>query len=435
VGQVSPASFSLNAGQSRSVLATFRVPDHSGDTSYALSFATSTGQRTAVATILRALIDTKSGGAYSGTITGGNARPFVPAQTSSYAFDVPAGRRDLDVSMRLTKDPNNYVDLVLIDPNQEVADVGTNLTPDDATGTTFTGRSTAQLFDAHPLPGRWHLIVVVQTPVSGAEISQTFMGNVTFDHLITRATGLPDATTTLPAGKPTTAKVLVRNTGTQPMLVGVDPRLEEVRNLTPSPISGSPSVTLPFGDPPAYLLPPETQGFTAAATSTLPAQVEIENGAALGVDVFGDLQAAKAGKHLSVATVSEKPGYITPGLWFTAVWEIGPFNDPGAPPGQSTMSASIRTAAFDPAVTSTTDDPFRIAVDPSSDGYGTPVFIEPGHVGTIEVTMTPQGKKGAVVQGHLNLVTPSFFPTGPTALPQVTTGAVIATLPYAYKIG
>ena len=83
------------------------------------------------------------------------------------------------------------------------------------------------------------------------------------------------------------------------------------------------------------------------------------------------------------------------------------------------MSASMRTAAFDPAVTSTTDDPFRIAVDPSSDGYGTPVFIKPGHVGAIEVTMTPRGKKGSVVRGHLNLVTPSFFPTGPTAaLPQ-----------------
>jgi len=56
-------------------------------------------------------------------------------------------------------------------------------------------------------------------------------------------------------------------------------------------------------------------------------------------------------------------------------------------------------------------------------------------VGAIQVTVTPRGKKGSVVHGHLNLVTPSTLPTGPTALPQVTTGAVIRTLPYTYKIG
>jgi hypothetical protein len=63
------------------------------------------------------------------------------------------------------------------------------------------------------------------------------------------------------------------------------------------------------------------------------------------------------------------------------------------------------------------------------------VLIEPGQVGAIQVTITPQGKKGSVVHGHLNLVTPSTLPTGPTALPQVTTGAVIRALPYTYKIG
>jgi len=39
------------------------------------------------------------------------------------------------------------------------------------------------------------------------------------------------------------------------------------------------------------------------------------------------------------------------------------------------------------------------------------------------------------VQGHLNLVTPPLLPTGPTALPQVTTGGVLTALPYEYKIG
>ena len=98
------------------------------------------------------------------------------------------------------------------------------------------------------------------------------------------------------------------------------------------------------------------------------------------------------------------------------------------------MSAGMRTAAFDPAVTSSTDDPFRVAVDPSSDGFGTPVYIKPGALGRIHVTITPRGDSGSVVRGHLNLVTPSYFPTGPTALPQLTTGSVIQSIPYAYRI-
>ena len=80
--------------------------------------------------ILRALIDTKAGGAYSGVITGGNARAVSPAQTFSYAFDVPKKKQDLDVSLVLASDPNNIVDVVLIDPNGELADVGSNLTFD-----------------------------------------------------------------------------------------------------------------------------------------------------------------------------------------------------------------------------------------------------------------------------------------------------------------
>ena len=95
----------------------------------------------------------------------------------------------------------------------------------------------------------------------------------------------------------------------------------------------------------------------------------------------------------------------------------------------------MRTSAFDPAVTSSTDDPFRIAVDPTSDGFGTPVLINPGEVGAIQVTITPQGHKGSVVQGHLNIVTLPTLPTSVTALPFYTTGATVSQLPYSYKIG
>jgi subtilisin family serine protease len=436
VGQVSPETFTLAAGTSRTVTVSFRLPAESGDTDFAVTFASSDGHQTSVSAILRALIDANAGGAYSGVISGGNARAVSPAQTFSYAFDVGRNKRDLDVSLTLASDPHNFVDVVLIDPNGELADVGSNLTF-DSTGSLTPGLN-AQLFDANPLAGRWHLVVVVQNPVSGAEISQAFHGTVSFNNLQTQSTGLPDsANTVLKAGQPVTATVLVRNTGVQAIAVGADPRLNKVQAIQPVPIQGSLTFPLPSNgsDAPVYIIPPDTSSFTVAASSTLPAQVEMQEGAGAGFDVFGDLQAAKNGSTVSVATVREQTGFISKGLWFTTVSELGPFTDNGAPAGQTTITASMRTAGFDPAVTSSTDDPFRIAVDPTSDGFGHPVLIEPGQVGAIQVTITPQGKKGSVVHGHLNLVTPSTLPTGPTALPQVTTGAVIRALPYTYKIG
>ena len=305
--------------------------------------------------------------------------------------------------------------------------MGSNLTF-DADGNINPGLN-AQLFEAHPLAGRWHLVVVVQNPVSGAEISQRFTGRVTFNRLQTHATGLPNSSDrVLKAGKPVTATVYIRNTGVQPLAVGADPRLNKVQTLQPVPVFGSTSFDLPdTGNAPAYILPPDTSRFTVAASSTVPAQVEIQEGSSAGVDLSGDLQAAKAGSTVSVVSIGEPRGSITRGLWFASVNEVGPFSDAGAPAGETTVTAAMRTAGFDPAVTSSTDDPYRISVDPTSDGFGTPVLIQPGQVGAIQITITPQGKKGSVVSGHLNLVTPPLLPTGPTALPQVTSGSVIST--------
>jgi len=63
---------------------------------------------------------------------------------------------------------------------------------------------------------------------------------------------------------------------------------------------------------------------------------------------------------VSVATVQEHTGEITKGIWFGAIDEIGPYTDAGAPSGHTTVTASMRTAAFDRNVNSSTDDPFRI---------------------------------------------------------------------------
>ena len=79
--------------------------------------------------VVRTLVPTSTGsGTFGGTITGGNARGNAPAQTFSYAFDVPKGKQDLDVGVTLASDPKDLLEGILIDPNDEVQSITTNQT-------------------------------------------------------------------------------------------------------------------------------------------------------------------------------------------------------------------------------------------------------------------------------------------------------------------
>lgn len=428
-GQVSPPVLELAPGQTKPVRVTLNTPASGGDADYSVMFASSDGHQTTMSAVLRSLIPTP--GQFSGTITGGNARPQSPAQTFSYEFDVPHGKRDLDVAVNLT-DPNTLVDAVLVDPNGELADVNSNasLTPQN---TLVQGKG-IQLFDAAPLPGRWHMVIVVQNPVTGNAITQAFTGTVGFDQVAVTAAGLPTSGR-LPAGKPVQVPVTVHNPGVEPIAIGIDPRTNGTQTLQPVPVGGSNEVDLPEvgSTAPVYLIPPDTTKLTVATSSTVPAQVELQ-GSAAGIDVFGDLKKAQNGSTVSVATIGEKKGTVSKGIWFGALQELGPFGPAGAPAGHASYTASMNTAGFDHAVTSSTGDPFDLSVDPAGTG-GTPTIVQPGQTATIMVTITPSGAQNSTVNGHLNVVTAPAIPTGATGLPFEGTGATIAMLPYSYKIG
>jgi hypothetical protein len=108
VGQVNPAVLTLAPGQQKPVKVTFTTPPSGGDTAQAVTFGSSNGRQTSVPAILRAVVDTSYGaGVFSGTITGGNARAGASADAFTYAFDVPAGRRDVSVGVRLANDPGD----------------------------------------------------------------------------------------------------------------------------------------------------------------------------------------------------------------------------------------------------------------------------------------------------------------------------------------
>ncbi|HEX4493140.1 MAG TPA: S8 family serine peptidase [Acidimicrobiia bacterium] len=440
VGSVQPPVFTLNPGASQVVTTRFTVPTAAtGDQTDAVTLASSDGHQTAVGAVVRTLIDTGSGhGTFNGIITGGNARPGAPGETLSYQFDVPKQTSQLDVDISFHHNPESVFDLVLIDPKGELSNVVSNLTP-NRQGTVLSLKRGMQSFTADPLPGRWTLVAVAQNPVSGTYFTQSFRGDVSFDALPVDRAGLPDdVATVLAAGVPVTTTVSVTNPGVQPILVGADPRLMNTVTLQPVPIQGSSTFALPENGAqnPTYNVPPDTSSLTVAASSTVPAQLELL-GSANGFDVLGDLAAAQAGGTISSATVSETGtrNFITKGLWFTGVQEIGPFTDAGQVAGSTTLTASMRTYAFDSDVTTSTGDPYGNSIDPNNNGFDRPIFLKPGQTKTIRVTITPSGAPGTVVSGVLNLVMPAAFPAGVTALPQFGTGAVIAALPYHYTIG
>jgi hypothetical protein len=444
VGAVSPSTLTLNPGQSKNVTFSYTMPHTAaGDSSVAVTLASSDGHQTSVSAVIRTVIPTSatSGGDYSGVVTGGNARAVTPGETFSYQFSVPKQWHTLYVSTRFEHNLNSVADIVLIDPNGELSDVVSNETV-NAQETALTLTQDMQSFTAHPVPGLWHLVIVVQNPVSGADLEQAFSGHISGRPIKVDRGALPSSSTSkLSRGSETLYKVKVTNPGVQPIFVGVDPRLNTMATVQPVPVFGKLTFDLP-PDPsqePTYSIPPDTQSLTVAANSSTPAQLELQSSAA-GFDLFGDLAAAQHGSSVSVAKVSESGAgnYISRGIWFTNMQEIGPFTDDGAPAGQTTITASMRTLAFDQAVDSSTGDPYGNALDPDNDGFQNAVRIAPGHTATIIVAITPTAAKGTTVSGVLNLVTPNTLPAttnSGTGLPQVTTGEVVATVPYSYKVG
>lgn len=430
IGQISAPAFKLAPGQTKSVRVAFTVPASGGDTSYAVRFASSDGHQTAVAVVARTVVPTSGGhGSFGGLITGGNARGGSAAQSFSYAFDVPAGKRDLDVGVTLASDPNYLLEGVLVDPNDETQSVDSNLFSTDSFTLGTQGRD-MQLTTANPIPGRWRVVINVVNPVPGTAFDQAFTGAIGFNENRVRAVGLPNSThVKLPAGKAVTAQVKVTNTGRAPINVQVDPRTTRPQNIQLVSPFGSQSFQLPAHAAPTFLVPPSTTRLTATEVSDIPAVIELTPGLQ-GIDVVGDLKAGQNGSTVSVATVEERRGTVSTGVWYTDVTEVGAVDSSGAPTASSTVDLTARTPGFDSTVTSSTGDFWALTVNPNAD-LGNPVTVLPGQTRTVSVTITPTGKKGTKVSGVLNIITPPSLAYATFS----TTGDVLAQVPYSYTVG
>ena len=431
VGSVNQPTLKLKPGQRKTVKVRLTLPTDAGDTARAITLASSDGHRTVVPVVQRAVVPVSKGaGSFRGTITGGNARSGSAAQVFTYAFDVPKGTPDLGAGVTLADDAGIQLEGVLVDPNDETQSIGSNAySSADGSSITSQGR-TMQLNAADPVPGRWRVIVLVQNPVTGKELGEKFSGTIAFGRAKVAAVGVPTSTaTSLPQGQATTAQVTVTNTGIAPVNVQLDPRTDAVRSRPLTSPFGSQDFQLPDHGAPTFLVPPGTTSLTATAVSDVPAVVDLLPGAQ-GIEVVGGLQAGKKGSTVSSATVKEKPGTVSTGIWYTDVNEIGPVGPSGPPTADSQVDLTARTPDFDTAVTSSTGDFWPVVLDPQAD-IGTPVTIQPGGSATVTVSIKPTGKVGSTVHGVLNVIVPPSF-----AYPNFnTTGDVITSLGYAYTVG
>ena len=82
-------------------------------------------------------------------------------------------------------------------------------------------------------------------------------------------------------------------------------------------------------------------------------------------------------------------------------------------------------------MTSSTGDPYRPSVNAALSS-GTPTVIPAHGSATITVTFTPNAAKGTLINGVLHLVIP---PAGVAGGLFNTTGDVISTVPYSYRVG
>jgi len=103
---------------------------------------------------------------------------------------------------------------------------------------------------------------------------------------------------------------------------------------------------------------------------------------------------------------------------------VGPFGTSGATPSVVDVAAAVDTTLFDTAVTSDSGDLWLLSIVASTPF--SPLVLDPGETGTINVTITPSAPTGTVVRGTLEL---------DTFNPDTLSGDEVVSFPYVYRVG
>ena len=423
-GSVSPASFSLPAGASRTLTVATTAPRAGSSAASLVLAGTGLGSifsgsgSSSVPVVTTAVTPvTRAGVTVSGTFTKGNGRAFSPAQTDTYLLDVPGGQPALNVDLRQpTATPNN-VSVYLVSPEGEPLGLETNQKAVFGGGTQFTpGLTTATVA---PRPGRWTLVVTLNNPVSGAPLPQPYTATISFRSLTVTGHGLPQGGK-LKRGRPRTATVSVTNNGPAQEAIFLDPRTTQVTSYPLDPKSATQDLQLhPTGGQappsPTWLVPTQSSAYALQGSATQPAFFDTFPALTTAPDVestFGTSPKA-------AITATE----LSPGLWTASAGPIGPFGADPAPDGTISLTASVSTLAFDTTITTPTGDYWRQSIDPHATVQ--PVVLPPGASTTLQITLTPTAAAGTAVTGRVYVDTEN---------PITASGSELAALPYRYTV-
>jgi hypothetical protein len=444
-GSVSPSSLSIAPGASKKVTFTATAPSAPGDYAASLAIDSNLGGLTSIPVTVRSEVNVAAGGAFSGTLTGGNGRPGNITQDNYYSFNVPAGTKAISAALALANDPAGATGGViagayLVSPDGNVIGSAQNYTISSGN----KGESLPSL-DAtvlSPDKGIWTLVVNFAGPIPGTEVADPFTGTISFATAgAESSTALPDNTATkLPAGASDTIPVTIKNTGSATEDYYLDPRLTTATTMTLAPVSealtaGSNTLSLPglvSATFPGYWVPSQSSSITVKQTSTIAAMTDLS-------PEIGDPDVASAslksgslcGRSVSVSYTA--PGHdLTPGLWGSDPTECGPFSK-AAKSGKATDAAVVTGLAFDKTMTVPTGDLQQLALGAGAATKVSEDIVElaPGASITVNVVVKPTGKAGTVVKGTL------YLDDEATGLPPdgLPSSSEVAALPYAYTIG
>jgi hypothetical protein len=410
------SSLNLSPGQTGTLHITANTPADPGDEAAAIEVDTPT-RRFAVPLILRSLVPNDNHGTFSGVLTGGNGRGGAPAQNNTFAFDVPRGKHDVDISVAMQGSVNQCVLGYLVSPDGQIVSQATNALAVDGNGSPTEFGDSLQGYKRDPLPGRWKYVVVFESPVSGAATREPFTGQLRFDQVDIKAANVPTtAATVLPAGKPTTITIDVHNTGAATNSYFVDARLAKWVDAQLIPTSSAANVPLAPSASLGYLVPTNTSQVTGITSGSVPVSADLAPNT-------GEPENLVPPGPGNIAVVTDRSPAISQGLWLLEADPVTPLDGPN--PGMVNFAAVAHTQAFDPAAQSSTGDHWLTGVLAQSPAFK-PQPIDPNQHGTITLTIKPRATKGTVVSGYL-YVDQTTLSNG--------AGDELIAIPYTYTVG
>lgn len=423
----------LAPGATTTVRATVPMPTDPGDAAATLRL----DDRLALPVVLRVPVDLSAGSAeLSGTARPQNGRGGLPSQQTVWEFDVPAGRRSLDVAAVLDTPAQAQLTGVLVGPDG-LARSTTSSTNADQVG---TGPAIDQSVAA-PEPGRWRYVFGLWgTSWTSPTTEAAFRVSLALDGRTASATGLP-AGESLRVGTTRTVTLSLDNPGPAPLSVAVDARTDARAEVDLPVLGAGATVTLPIQQYlpssgaaalPRVVVPPFSSRLSVSTRSTVPvllAVVAPSGTPAVQSDVG---RAGGPAVTSTTASVTVDDAGQAPGPWSIWLMPPGPTTAP-TPDGTATVAARVETAAYDPTVTDAAGQPFVTANGPAA-GV-TPTTVPAGGRFSLPVTLPVRGSPGDRMAGFLALTIPAQVGQGTDQLaPADRSGDVLAVFRYEYTV-